>query len=256
MIQQVEQLLKDTGSSVMSSLAYDTSWVARMQDMDRELSHQALEWLSMNQLPDGSWGAMEPFYYHDRVISTLAAMIALTKIGRRSIDKKSIELGLRALERITDGATQGLTTDPNGATVGFEMIIPTLVAEAEQLGIIKRQGERVLGRLSKMREAKMARIKGKLINKYITTAFSTEMVGAEGIDKLDINNLQEANGSIGHSPAATSFFALEINPGDPKALSYLRSAMSPGGGFCDLYPFESFCGICCWWTTGMKPYAI
>jgi halimadienyl-diphosphate synthase len=167
-------------------------------------------------------------------------MIALTKIGRRSIDKKSIELGLRALERITDGATQGLTTDPNGATVGFEMIIPTLVAEAEQLGIIKRQGERVLGRLSKMREAKMARIKGKLINKYITTAFSTEMVGAEGIDKLDINNLQEANGSIGHSPAATSFFALEINPGDPKALSYLRSAMSPGGGFCDLYPFESF----------------
>jgi halimadienyl-diphosphate synthase len=240
MSQQVAQLLNETGTSVMSSLAYDTAWIARIADIDRELSNQALEWLSMNQLEDGSWGTKEPFYYHDRVISTLAAMIALTKNGRRTTDKRSIEQGLYALERITDGATQGLMTDPNGATVGFEMIIPTLVAEAEQLGIIKRQGERVLGKLSKMRAAKMARLKGRLINKYMTTAFSSEMVGTEGIDKLDLNNLQEANGSIGHSPAATSFYLLEINPGDTRSIDYLKSAMSPQGGFCDLYPFESF----------------
>ena len=86
----------------------------------------------------------------------------------------------------------------------------------------------------------MARLKGKLINKYITTAFSSEMVGAEGIDRLDLNNLQESNGSIGHSPAATAFYLLEINPGDTRSLGYLRSAMSPQGGFCDLYEFESF----------------
>jgi halimadienyl-diphosphate synthase len=239
-INQVEQLLNETGTSVMSSLAYDTAWVARIRNIDSELSNQALEWLSMNQLSDGSWGTEKPFYYHDRVISTLAAMIVLTKVGRRSMDKKLIERGLQALERITDGATKGLMTDPNGATVGFEMIVPTLVAEAEQLGIIKQQGERVLGRISKMREAKMARLKGKLINKYITTAFSTEMVGAEGIDKLDIANLQEINGSIGHSPAATAFYLLEINPSDSKALTYLRTATTFNGGFCDLFPFETF----------------
>jgi halimadienyl-diphosphate synthase len=240
LLQQVEDLLCKTGSSVMSSLAYDTSWAARMSEIDRELGNQALEWLSENQLSDGSWGTKEPMYYHDRVISTLAAMIALTKKGRRTMDKRSIESGLYALERITEGATQGLLTDPNGATVGFEMIVPTLVAEAEQLGIIKKQGERVLGRIAKMREAKMARIKGKLINKYITTAFSAEMVGREGLEKLDIANLQEANGSVGHSPAATAFYMLEINAGDSKALSYLKSAMKSDGGFCDLYPFEAF----------------
>jgi halimadienyl-diphosphate synthase len=240
MNEQVEQLLNETGTSIMSSLAYDTAWVARLANIDRELSNQALEWLSMNQLEDGSWGAKLPFYYHDRVISTLAAMISLTKYGRRVTDKRSIEQGLLALERITNGATQGLMTDPNGATVGFEMIAPTLVAEAEQLGIIKRQGERVLGRLSKMREAKMSRLKGKLINKYITTAFSSEMVGAEGIDRLDLNNLKESNGSIGHSPAATAFYLLDINPEDSMGLNYLRSAVSPEGGFCDLYQFESF----------------
>jgi len=240
MSQQVQQLLNETGSSVMSSVAYDTAWIARMAGIDYELSNRALEWLSINQLEDGSWGAKEPFYYHDRVISTLAAMIALTKHGRRVADKRSIENGLYALERITEGATQGLMTDPYGATVGFEMIAPTLVAEAEKLGIIKKQGERVLGRLSKMREAKMARLKGKLINKHITTAFSSEMVGSEGIDRLDLNNLQESNGSIGHSPAATAFYMIEINREDKKSLNYLRSVMSPDGGFCDLYQFESF----------------
>src|SRR5574342_1151094 len=82
-INQVEQLLNDTGTSVMSSLAYDTAWVARIRNIDTELSNQALEWLSMNQLSDGSWGTRAPFYYHDRVISTLSAMIVLTKVGRR-----------------------------------------------------------------------------------------------------------------------------------------------------------------------------
>ena len=147
MNQQVEQLLNETGTSKMSSLAYDTAWVARMADIDHELSNQALEWLSMNQLEDGSWGAKQPFYYHDRVISTLAAMIALTKNGRRVTDKRSLENGLYALGRITDGATQGLMTDPNGATVGFEMIVPTLVAEAERLGIIKKTGGKGAGQI-------------------------------------------------------------------------------------------------------------
>ena len=79
-------------------------------------------------------------YYHDRVICTLAAMIALSYRGRREHDKVQIEKGKLALERIVGGATQGLQSDPNGATVGFEMIAPTLAAEAEKLGIIKQAG--------------------------------------------------------------------------------------------------------------------
>ena len=80
----------------------------------------------------------------------LAAMIALSYRGRRGHDKVQIENGKLALERIVGGATQGLQSDPNGATVGFEMIAPTLAAEAEKLGIIKSQGDRILGRLSKL----------------------------------------------------------------------------------------------------------
>jgi halimadienyl-diphosphate synthase len=159
MIQQVQQLLQEIDIGKMPSLAYDTAWIARLGEIDWELSSHALEWLCANQLPDGSWGAEKPFYYHDRVISTLAAMISLTYRGRRFQDKIQINHGLRALEKITSGATLGLQSDPNGATVGFEMIVPTLVAEAEKIGLIKQQGERILGRLAKQRKTKLNLIK-------------------------------------------------------------------------------------------------
>ena len=62
--------------------AYDTAWVARLGDLDRSLSLWSLNWVCQHQLADGSWGAPEPVYYHDRVISTLAAMTALCRQGR------------------------------------------------------------------------------------------------------------------------------------------------------------------------------
>ncbi len=128
MYELAQQILNEVGPGKMSDVAYDTAWLARLGDVDRELSNRALTWLCENQLSDGSWGAEKPFYYHDRVISTLAAMIALTRSGRRTHDKLQVERGLLALEKIMEGANEGLPADPNGATVGFEMIVPTLIA--------------------------------------------------------------------------------------------------------------------------------
>lgn len=239
MIRQVRQLLQEIGVGKMTSLAYDTAWIARLGEIDWNLSSQALEWLCANQLPDGSWGAEKPFYYHDRVISTLAAMISLTYRGRRSQDKAQIERGLRALENITSGATQGLLSDPNGATVGFEMIVPTLVAEAEKIGLIKQRSERILGRLAKQRKTKLNLIKDKKINRYITASFSSEMAGLDGKSMLDIENLQEANGSVGHSPSATAYYILYLNQDNDAALDYLRK-VALGDGAPDLIPFDVF----------------
>ena len=164
MKEQIHQVIKEMGPGTISTTAYDTAWVARLGEIDWELSSQALNWLCENQLSDGSWGASNVFYYHDRVISTLAAMISLTRRGRRKHDTKQVENGLLALERIISGATRGLMADANGATVGFEMIVPTLVAEAERLGLITQQKDRLLGRLSKMRSQKLSILNGKKIN--------------------------------------------------------------------------------------------
>jgi halimadienyl-diphosphate synthase len=238
--QETQKLLQELGTGQMSSTAYDTSWIARLGEIDSDLSNPALEWLCENQLPDGSWGADKPFYYHDRIISTLSAMIALTHRGHRNSDRVQIEKGLLALEKITSGVTQGLNTDLNGATVGFEMIAPTLVAEAEKLGLISHQGQNILGRLKKQREIKLGLLKGRTINRYMSAAFSAEMAGLDGQHMLDLGNLQEKNGSIGHSPSATAYYAIYVKHGDTNALEYLRKFVNPLNGAPDLIPFETF----------------
>jgi len=241
MNEQIKLLLKEIGPGKMSSTAYDTAWIARLGKTDWGLSSQALNWLCENQLPDGSWGAEKPFYYHDRVISTLAAMIALTHQGRRVQDRHQLEKGLLALENITVGATIGLAADPNGATVGFEMIVPILVAEAEKLGIIKQQGDRILGRMKTLREQKMSKLRGIKINRHFTPAFSAEMAGTDGKTLLDIENLQESNGSVANSPSATAYFISQLKMNKETAFNYLRNAIKDrNGGSPFATPFDIF----------------
>jgi halimadienyl-diphosphate synthase len=246
-------LLDRIGQSDMLTTAYDTAWVARLSEFDNELGLPALEWLCNNQLPDGSWGAAESYYYPDRVISTLSAMIALTYRGRRQSDKKQIERGLEALENITDNATQGLAASLKGTTVGFEMIVPTLVEQAESLGIIKQQKESILGKISKQRAHKLSLIKGKMINRHITVAFSAEMAGTDGQHMLDIDNLQEKNGSVGCSPSATAYFALQVKREDQKAMKYLYRSRGENGGVPNVAPFDVFEVAWTLWNLSLIP---
>jgi len=236
----ITKLIDEIGPGHMPSTAYDTAWAARLGEIDSSLSNRALTWLTKNQLPDGSWGAPAPMYYHDRVVCTLAAMIALAYRGHREEDKAQIENGKLALERIVSGATGGLQADPNGATVGFEMIAPTLASEAEKLGLIKHQGNRILGRISKLRAKKLSYLHNNMISRHVTMAFSAEMAGTDGRHMLDVENLQESNGSVGVSPSATAYFATYIKKGDPASLKYLRSIIKPDGGLPNVAPFDVF----------------
>jgi halimadienyl-diphosphate synthase len=57
---------------------------------------------------------------------------------------------------------------------------------------------------------------------------------------LDIENLQESNGSVGLSPSATAYFATYIRRGDEASLKYLRSIAKPDGGLPNVSPFDVF----------------
>ena len=233
-------LLQLADNGHMPATAYDTAWIARLGDVDRVMSNHALGWITEHQLEDGSWGTPSPHYYHDRVICTLAAMTALTRRGRRASDRKQIENGLLALERISNEADGGLAGDFNGATVGFELIAPTLVSEAESLGILARQGDRILGRLNNKRAHKLEALKGARVNRHLTAAFSAEMAGVDFQSLLDVPNLQEGNGSVGNSPSASAYYALHVCPAEPTALQYLRSVIQPDGGAPNVAPFDVF----------------
>ena len=65
------------------------------------------------------------------------------------------------------------------------------------------------------------------------------MAGTDGLRILDADNLQEPNGSIGYSPAATAHFGRYVSPHNQKALQYLQT-VSRDGGFGNVVPFDVF----------------
>lgn len=80
MINEVKVMLSLMGDGEISISAYDTAWVALVQDINGSGAPQfpsSLRWVVENQLSDGSWGDQCIFSAHDRLISTLACVITL-----------------------------------------------------------------------------------------------------------------------------------------------------------------------------------
>jgi halimadienyl-diphosphate synthase len=231
----IESTLREIGAGEMCSTAYDTAWIARLAKLGEPMGDQALDWLREHQLPDGTWGAKSPTLYHDRLVCTLAATIALSMHGNGS-DKTRLERARTALETVIPA----ISTDVMIETVGFEVIVPTLFDEAEALGIPLRHIYTDLGSVNRKRVTKLASLPGGMINRFVTLAHSAEMAGTDGLRLLDIERLQEVNGSVGYSPAATAYFALQVRPEDSAALAYLRSLPHADGGIPDVYPIDVF----------------
>ena len=275
--QEVQDLLQEIGSGKMISTTYDTAWVARLVSLDEEIGREALEWLREQQLPDGSWGARKPLYAHDRLICTLAAMAVLARWGNQK-DKKRLDRALLSI----DIFSKSLLADPVGETVGFEMIVPALLEEVKVLGVLQRQtdGELLnlifpgrytkteikshkgylrgqngyLDRLVQGRNFKIQALPKGKISRHVTHAFSAEMVGMDSVHLLDIENLQEENGSVGHSPAATAHFALYVRPNDPAAMAYLKQVVRANrteGGVADVAPFDVFERVWTLWNISL-----
>jgi len=221
--QDIDNLLQEIGPGQnITRSPYDTAWVARLAELDEPLGREALGWLRRAQLADGSWGAGELRYYHDRLICTLAAMATLARQGSDR-DQASLRRASMAL----DTMIHGLRADPV-ETIGFEMIVPTLLAEVEDLGWGPSQGSGILNRFKRYRRAKLASLPDGIINRHVTVAFSTEMIGTDGLHLLDLDDLQESNGSVAYNPAATAFYACYVQRGDPGAVRYLQSVAVEG----------------------------
>lgn len=232
--QDIHTLMKEMGLGRMIPTAYDTAWMAKLSEIGEPIGQHALEWLRAHQLPDGSWGAQQPYYYHDRVICTLAAMSALSK-QRQNQDFVRLRRAATAL----GSALQGLKIDP-AATIGFELIAPTLWDEAKKTtNSLTQDKNGPLKQLIPRRAAKLAALPKGMVDRSVTVAFSSEMAGTDGQHLLNAEDLQESNGSVGHSPSATAYFALNICSQDAEALDYLRM-VAPVGAAPNVAPFDVF----------------
>ncbi|KAL6217407.1 hypothetical protein ACLB2K_010624 [Fragaria x ananassa] len=79
-VETVKSMLSSMEDGEISVSAYDTAWVSLVEDVNGTGSPQfpsSLEWIANNQLEDGSWGYEDIYNAHDRMISTLACVVAL-----------------------------------------------------------------------------------------------------------------------------------------------------------------------------------
>jgi len=229
-------ILKELDQLAMSNTAYDTAWVARVpsNNGDSDLAFpEALDWLRRNQYSNGSWGARLE-YYHDLIISSLAAIVALAGCGNGSKqDREAIQRG----ENYIKQNIQSLHYDPF-ETVGFELILPTMLEKAKQLGLDLPYDE--CRRFNRIREAKLGLIPERLLySRQVTTTHSLEFMGNQ-LDFAQIAELQEKNGSFGNSPSATAYFLVECQE-NLHARQYLEQIMAIGeGAAMPAYPTEIF----------------
>jgi hypothetical protein len=80
MVHAIRTALRSIGEGEISISAYDTAMVALLKNPDVGDAPQfpsTIDWIIQNQLPDGSWGDQAFFMIRDRIISTLACVVAL-----------------------------------------------------------------------------------------------------------------------------------------------------------------------------------
>src|SRR5262249_31610494 len=82
-------------------------------------SGRAVNWLLSQQRPDGGWG--DPAVPRARVVSTLAAALALHHHGRRITDREAVRAAVSFLDRQAEHWVGPLSDD---LPVGIELLIP------------------------------------------------------------------------------------------------------------------------------------
>ena len=214
----------------MSGVAYDTAWAARIiNEEGKPLFPECLQWLLENQYPDGSWGS-QAVNYHDRLLSTLSAVMALKEIN----ENKYYGYIQRGQAYIWENM-ENLTMD-DYRLIGSELLFPSLMEQAESMGLDVPYMKVYL----REKDAKLKKIDESLWYSPLTTlSFSLEFLG-DAVDVERLKYVQLPNGSVANSPAATAFFLRYIK--NARALEYLKEILvSTGdGSVMTVYPIDVF----------------
>jgi halimadienyl-diphosphate synthase len=231
--EQAVKLLNTIDEGFMPGLAYDTAWAAMVPESSgstKPLFPKSMLWLITAQRQDGSWGA-EFEYFYDRLVSTLGSIIALKKTFKAEKFQKLIELG----EDYIWYNIKQLQTEPQ-QTVGFELIFPSLMAEAEVLGLNLPYREKFY---EPLKDKKLKLAIGELIaSENSTVTYSLEFLG-DLISKNILLQIQNVNGSISNSPSATAFMLTKLY--NERAYNYLNRVLDfNGGSAMTLFPFDVF----------------
>jgi len=229
---EIHGLLTELGAGKVRGVAYDTAWVARLAPRFPGYGFErALEWLRRNQYEDGSWGG-PLVQYHDRFISTLAAIVALREVGEDPRDERRVKRGEHVLWKIV-----GRLGRDDSDTIGFPIISASLASEAASLGLdVPLPPIRFAGAYRKKVEA--------LLNdpnrnwRTSTTTFSLEAL-CNAVRETD--QVFEDNSSVALSPSATAAYLLSNDNAVSEApLAYLQAVQQGDGSIPAVAPIDLF----------------
>nr|UVC58046.1 CPS3 protein [Isodon rubescens] len=231
----ITKTLQSIGDGRISASAYDTAWIALIKDVinrDLPLFPSSLEWIVSNQLRDGSWGDRDFFVPCDRLLSTLACVVALrTWNVYPNETERGILFVKKNISKLEDG-------DDVHTTLGFEILFPALLERARNLGI---EGlpydDPTTQKICAERDLKLDRISKELIIKEVPASLLLILEGLKNLNWENILKLQSPDGSFLGSPATTAFVFMETK--DESCLSYLKKTVQNfGGGAPSLYPVD------------------
>ncbi|EPS65247.1 hypothetical protein M569_09531, partial [Genlisea aurea] len=234
LIDAVTRILNSVGDGNISPSPYDTAWVALLSDSGRPRFPVCLEWIWMNQLEDGSWGDPDAFSIYDRVLNTLACVIALKTWD---MHHHKCQKGVAFIEKNIEKMEE---EEEDQMPIGFEITFPSLIPIAEKLhlNINISNDSHVLRRVYLKRHLKLSRIPMDVVHRVPTTLLHS-LEGLPGLDWESLGKLQSADGSFLFSPASTAF--AHSHTGDSRSHRYLADIVQKfRGGVPNVYPVDLF----------------
>nr|AFU61897.1 labd-13-en-8-ol diphosphate synthase [Salvia sclarea] len=234
-IEYVQNLLMTSGDGRISVSPYDTAVIALIKDLkgrDAPQFPSCLEWIAHHQLADGSWGD-EFFCIYDRILNTLACVVALKSWNLQS---DIIEKGVTYIKENVH-KLKGANVEHR--TAGFELVVPTFMQMATDLGIQGLPYDHPL--IKEIADTKKQRLKE--IPKDLVYQMPTNLLySLEGLGDLEwerLLKLQSGNGSFLTSPSSTA--AVLMHTKDEKCLKYIENALKNcDGGAPHTYPVDIF----------------
>ncbi|KAL5580006.1 hypothetical protein UlMin_012448 [Ulmus minor] len=231
----IKSMLGSMDDGEVTISAYDTAWVALVEDVNGSGSPQfptSLQWIANNQLQDGSWGDSKFFSLHDRLINTLACIIAL-KTWNIHLEKcqKGMTFFKENLSKLEDENDEHMP-------IGFEVAFPSLLEIARNRNLEIPHDSPVLQQIYTKRNFKLSKIPMEILQSVPTTLLHS-MEGMKGLDWKKLLKLQSQNGSFMFSPSSTAFAFMETK--DENCLRYLTKTVHKfNGGVPAAYPVDLF----------------
>ncbi|MCD7461894.1 Gly-Xaa carboxypeptidase [Datura stramonium] len=232
-IDVVRLMLQSMDDGEISISAYDTAWVALVKDINNNPQFpSSLEWIVNNQLADGSWGDKFIFLAHDRIINTLACVIALKTWN---VHHEKRELGMSFIkENLSKIGDENAEHMP----IGFEVAFPSLIEIGRNIGIDIPDDSSVLRDIYAKRHLKLTRVPRDIMHKVPTTLLHS-LEGMPDLEWQKLLSLQCPDGSFLFSPSSTAFALMQTR--DHNCLNYLSHIVHKfNGGVPNVYPVDLF----------------